>query len=258
MQNINDVYLYCNTLMRKQFSGSLSADEFNLLIPIAQLLHMRVKIGLPETYHIGLGYPAQGARRATVIIREAAQELEASQILDDQIRNFIQPILLNGANNIFQVPADYIAYRPSNYKYVWQVFNEQTEQWETKWRWVPFEFVNAGKRTYRLYAYIQKPSPEYPIISYNAGQLQVDADQLGLVNISQIQLFYVRAPKVPFRNYTTNVNDQPIYNPVGSQDLEFPNIEWEEIAQRLIKYWAIAIRETEVFQLTDKAVEGGQ
>ena len=236
----------------------MSADEFNLWMPVAQALHMRVKLGLPESYHIGTGYPAQGQRRSTLIVRESAQELEASQTLMDQIRNFEATAPITGVNNVFQVPGDYVAYRPSNYRYTFQVLNEETGLYETRWNEVPFEFVTTGQRTYRLYNYIQKPSEVYPILSYNNGALQADADQYGKVKIQSINLNYVRMPKTPLRNYTPNANDQPIYNPVGSQDLEFPNLEWEEICQRLIKYWSIAIRDTEAYQLNDKAVNTGE
>lgn len=258
LRNIDDCYLYTNLLMRKQYSGSLSADEWNLLAPIAQATYMRVKLGLTEDYKITVGYPGQGARRGTIILREAAQELEASQELSDQIRNFLTQATITGTNNLFTVPTDYIAYRPSNYRYTWQVLDEETNTYITQWALVPFEWVTSGQRTYRLYQYIKVPSPEYPIISYSNGNLQVNADTQGRVIIPSINLEYVRMPLQPIRNYTPNANDQPIYNPVGSQDFEFPNIDWEPICMKIVELWAMAIRDNEAYQMADKRIITGQ
>ena len=258
MVSIDDVYNYCNNILNKKYSGSMSPDQFNEWASTAQILHLLVKLGLPEQYKISVGYPAQGQRKALMIVREAAQEVEATMTLSDDVRPFLTVSPVNGTNNLFTVPDDYVRYRPSNYKYSYQQINPATGQSYTDWRWVPFEFVNGPERTYRLYQYIKKPNAEYPLISYQNGQLLVDADEKGEVIIPQIQLNYVRLPKVPFWNSTPNANDQPIYNPIGSVNFEFPTTEFEAIARRIIAYWAESIRDTEIVQLNEKTIQQGE
>lgn len=242
--------------MRKQYSGSMSPDTFNLWAPVAQTLHLLVKCGLPEEYKITTGYPASGQRRALMIVREAPQELEGSMTLSDEMQPFLQTTLVSGSSNLFSLPPDFVRYRPSNYKYIYQV--TENGQVTTTWRWKPLEFVTGAERNYRLDQYINKPSLDYPVISYQNGQFLVDLDLQGLVTIPQINLSYVRLPKDPVRNYTLNANDQDIYNPAGSVNFEFQKTEWEAICRRLIRYWAESIRDDDITKENFVAIQGGQ
>lgn len=258
MNDINDVYLYVNDILRKQYSGSISPDQFNRFAGAAQILHLLIKCGVPEKYLITAGYPAMGQRRSLLIVREAPQELEASMTLSDEVYPFLTDLPITGTNNLFTLPDNYMRYRPSSYKYAFQATNPATGETYTDYRNVPFEFVTGAERTYRLYQYIKRPTPEYPIISYSNGQLLVNADQKGLVIIPSILLSYVRQPVDPFWNSTPNANDQAIYNPVGSVDFEFPKTEWEAISRRIIKYWAESIRDKEVLEVNEGAINTGQ
>lgn len=236
----------------------MSNDQFNRWSVAAQQLHLLVKCGLPESYQIEVGAPAPGQRRAVVAVREAPQEIEATNTISDEMYPFLQGVTLLSNNNRFTVPPDYVRYRPSSYKKIFQVTNPETGVTYTDWKFIPLEFVSGAERSYRLDQYITKPTTEYPIISYNNNQLLVDADTRGRVIIPSIDLIYVRLPVDPFRNATMNSNDQPIYTPAGSVDFEFPKTEWEAIARRIIKYWSESIRDTEILQVNQVAINEGQ
>lgn len=258
MNNINDVYQYVSSILRKQYSGSMSNDQFNQWAGVAQQIHLLVKCGLPEDYKIDLGAPAPGQRRAVIAVRESAQEIEATNTISDEMYPFLAETTLFSTNNRFTIPPDYVRYRPSSYKKIIQGIDPTTGLTYTDWQFVPLEFVSGGDRNYRLVQYVKKPSTEYPIISYNNGELLVDADQRGQVIIPSINLIYVRLPRDPFRNATMNANDQPIYNPVGSVDFEFPKTEWIQISNRIISLWASSIRDTEIYQINKASLTTGE
>lgn len=233
MDNINDCYLYSNFLANKTQSGSITPEQFNLCADVGQLLHLKVKLGLPEEYSVDK--------------REARQEFQTTLNNSDSLRKFIvsKSATLNGAG--FDFPTDWVAFANGDYIFVEQIngVNTVTPQ--------PVEFVTIGERGLRLNDYITKPSFEYPICTYLNGQIVVNP-----TGVDRITLIYVREPVKPKWNYTVNASDQPVYNPTGSVDFEFPKIEWEQICNRIVKYWAVNLREGELYQSVDKAIQTGQ
>lgn len=233
MDNINDVYLFANMLANKLYSGAISPDEFNLCAPIGQLNHLRVRIGLPELYKVGE--------------RQAPQQLEASQMLDDVTQIFFKTSTVNSTTGLFTIPTDFLAYRPSFY---WQIYLDENGVAQKKRR--PFDFLTSGEADIKEDNYVTPPTLEYPAISYENGVLTARP-----VEIEQLELRYVRYPVTPVRNYTPNANDQDTYNATGSVSFEFQKSEWEMITQRIVKYWATKFREEGLFQVADKAATQG-
>lgn len=233
MNNINECLLFTNMLANKQYSGAISPEEFNICAPVGQLNHLRVKIGLPELYSVQL--------------RQAPQQLEASQILEDVLRDFMVSATIISTTGTFTIPTDFVAYRPSSYKYTFM------EGGIAKSKRVPLEFVTSGEADLRNDNYVTQPSIAYPIINYEDGKLVVQP----MGSIEEITLRYVKYPIDPKWNYTINANDQAVYNPVGSFNFAFPKEEWEMICERILKYWAIKFREEQLYSVADKAVNTG-
>lgn len=233
MDNINDVYLFANMLANKQYSGAISPDEFNLCAPVGQLNHLRVRMGLPEMYQVA--------------VRQAPQELEKSQMLDDVTMIFFKKATVAGNLGTYALPSDFLAYRPSFY---WQIYIDAQGNAQKKRQ--PLDFLTSGEADIRDNNYVTPPSLDYPVISYENGTITVRPE-----TIDQIDLRYVRYPAKPFRNFTPNTDDQDVYNPVGSVDFEFQKSEWEMITQRIVKYWATKFREEGLYQLADKAANSG-
>ncbi len=242
--NINSVYEFVVTEANKQYAGSLTPAQFNICAPIAQLNYMRWCLGLPEDYSQNPQY-----------YREAPMQLETTQRNDDMVLYFSNTVpLTSTGQNLFTIPTDFIAYRPSSYKFVWQ-----KDDGTTDWRWVPIEFVTSGERVIRLDDYVNKPTPDYPILSYQNGKMLVDLDVKGEISINQIQFSYIRKPLDPFRNYVLDpLTDRDTYVALGSVDFEFNVLEWEQISQRILKYWATKIREEGLFQTANMAVQTGK
>ena len=55
-------------------------------------------------------------------------------------------------------------------------------------------------------------------------------------DISEVKLTYLRRPVKPFRNYTITANDENIFDPIGSVDLEYPEIMHNDFAVIVAKY----------------------
>lgn len=234
MNDINDVYLFANFLANKTYSGSISPDEFNLCAPIAQEEYMRKNLGLPEQFQYN--------------IREARNQFQAAQINADLLRTFVVEAPVNGTGGFFPLPADYCAYGNLEYTYTYQDANQQT-QFSVQ----PIEAVTLSERALRLDNYVRKPTLRYPIWTYLNNQMRVDP-----VTITAARLQYVRYPLTPVRGYTLNLNDQDVYDSATSVQLEFPKLEWKNIAVIIVDYWATFLRDTELKQATTKMMETGQ
>jgi hypothetical protein len=77
-----------------------------------------------------------------------------------------------------------------------------------------------------------RPVRQYPVAVGNASTIQLypEVAQAG-------ELTYLRLPKDPVYAYTTNVR-QPVYNPTGSQDIEFSDVYMPNIIARIVAYAA--------------------
>lgn len=236
--NINDVYLYCNFLLNKNQSGSFNGNEFNICIDAAQQQYFRTKLGLPELYQVGG--------------REAPQQFQSTQSNSDSLRPFIVTANATKSGTGFNFPADFAAWGNNDYLYVYQ------ENGKTLSTVQPIEFVTVGERGVRLNDYNLKPTLEYPIATYINNQIVVNPK-----DITGIQIVYVRHPTTPKWDFTINANDQEVYVPIGapgstSRNLEFPVLDWENIANIAVKYISIFLRESELYQAVDKRITTGQ
>lgn len=233
LNNINDCYIFTNTVANKSQSGSLQPDAWNNLACFAVVQYQRLKLGLPEMYSVDK--------------RQAPQEIQATQAIQDSLRKFIKRVNIPISGQGFAIPADLCAFVPSSYLYVYQV-DGQTET-----TYIPLDFVTAAEWDERQQNYITKPTLEYPIATYENGQIIVAPTGIG-----SIGLRYYRYPLEPNWGYTINANDQAVYDPATSVDFEFPKLEWENICHIILKYWAIYLRGEFLYQTTEKRLITGQ
>lgn len=230
--NINDVKKYCDFILNKNQSGSMSGQEFSLSINVAQQAYLRVKLGLPETFNVQL--------------RQAPQQFQTTIENASSLRPFTVSSQLTKSGNGFTLPTNFAAWGDSNYLYaVYQNGQNQTTK-------QPIEFVNLAERSIRLNSYITQPSVEYPIATYMNNQLLVEPSDVGV-----IELVYVRYPITPVWGYTVNANDQEVYDPLTSVQLEFPNMDWQAIANLAIKYCAMFLRDGEIYQGIQQTIKEG-
>lgn len=231
--NINDVYLYVQSLLNKNQSGSISGNEFNTYINAAQQEYLRIKLGLPEEYQLGM--------------RESRQQFQATQSNSDSLRPFIVSKIVNKSGNGFDFPNDFAAWGNGDYLYV--VLEDGVNNASTQ----PVNFVTLGERATILNDYNLSPTLEYPIATYIDNQVVIDPKE-----ISKVQMIYVKYPTTPKWGFVVNDNDQEIYDPNTSVQLSFPNLEWQNIAHLTAKYAGIQIRDESVVAPIDNMIKQGQ
>jgi hypothetical protein len=70
-------------------------------------------------------------------------------------------------------------------------------------------------------------------------------------------LQYIRLPITPKWAFTVNADDQEVYDPANSVQLEFRNIEWQNIANLAIKYYSMFLRDGESYQAINQMIKEG-
>lgn len=233
LNNINDCYIFTNTVANKNQSGSLAPDNWNNLASFAVVQYQRLKLGLPELY--------------TVDKRQAPQEIQVTQAIDDSLRKFIKRTTVSKSGDGFDIPVDMAAFVPSSYLYTY------VQDGQAASTPIPLDFVTASEWNERMQNYITNPTYEYPMAMYENGQIVVAPN-----GIDTIGLRYYRYPVNPVWGYTVNASDQAVYDPLTSVDFEFPKLEWENICNIILKYWAIYLRGDLLYQTTDKRIITGQ
>jgi len=224
-------------MSNKTQSGAISPDEFNLCLEALYLEPMKVKIGLPEEYQVGMP--------------QARQAYQVSQKITDDLQRFITPKTITKAlNGYFPLPQDYVAF--SALRYVQVIAPEECDA-------PPIvidssvEIVADSELSLRLPNTITPPTFDYPIGAFYDNGIKVFPK-----DIDQIQLTYIRLPKKPFRNYTISANDENIFVPTGSVDLEYPEIMHNDFAVIVAKYFGINLKDGDLINFAQSRITQGQ
>jgi len=241
LADINDCYLFFNRELNKLQSGSIGPDEFSQFMNVAQQQYFRLKLGLPELY--------------TIEKREAPQQVQTTQVIDDSMRTFMTTPALQsnasyngfGSGSIFITPANLAALQPSGYLYTYQ--NPDGSAGATS---QPIDFVSFAELGLRLNNYITAPSNEYPVATWIDGNYVVFPG-----TIKTLTLAYYRYPVTPVFGYTVSPNDEIVYDPLTSVQLEFPNLDWENITWIAIDYAANKLREEFMKQVSEMRLRSG-
>lgn len=192
---INEAFEFCNFVINKEQQGSFTADQFNLLAPLAQLsvINNRLQAKYNEK---GMLVKGMG--------------------VNDKIREEFRPILKNPQTTtvtagVASYPGDYL-YMDAMTTTGGRIITEATPD--------EIPYLNNSQ--------IKAPSATYP--KYVIHQ---DGFNIYPTSITSIKLAYLRKPVTPFRNYTTT-NDRSVYNASGSQDFELEVLTHLEICMNIL------------------------
>lgn len=234
---INVFYKWINFMANKQQSGAVSPDEFNLCLEALSLEPLKIKLGLPEEYQIGVPF--------------ARQSYQVSQMITDDVRKFIKEVVINkNSSGYFEIPNDYILFSSMKYTFVGMADDCQAGAFtETQ----TIESVTDGELPFRLSNSIVPPTLDYPICAFYSGGIKVFPKE-----ISQVELTYVRKPVTPFRNYLVTSNDEEIFDPNGSIDFEYPEIMHNDIAVLIAKYFGINLKDADLVNFAQTRQITGQ
>jgi len=233
---IDGLYNWINFMSNKIQSGAISPDEFNLCLDALYLEPLKIKLGLPEEYQVGSPV--------------ARQSYQVSQMITDDLQPFIIQKPINKSNGYFPLPTDYVAYSSLRYTQI-----QQPDQCDEQPIVIDnsIEVVTDGELSFRLTNSVTPPTFDYPICAYYQQGIKVFPK-----DIDQIQITYVRLPKKPFRNYTITSNDEDIFNPIGSVDLEYPEIMHNDFAVIVAKYFGINLKDGDLINFAQNRQMAGQ
>lgn len=231
---ISDIFDWVTYLSNKTASGSISPEEFNLSCKVVSRELFNVKVGLPEEYLVGAPY--------------ARQAYQITQKITDDTRNFIKDVTIPKTNGFFVLPTDYAAFSSLGYQYVLNNPNGGNPISEER----NIDVVSDGELSVRLYDNVIYPTLEYPVAAYREQGILVYPKE-----INRIILTYLRYPAIPIFAYTV-VDDEYVYNPTGSVQVDFPEVLHSEFATRVARYLGINLREEQFEQYMEMRLAKGQ
>ncbi len=183
---IDEAYRLCLYVTNKNQSGkTFNPDQFNLLAKVAQMDFISKRLGnvkaLGQNATPPFGYQSN---------RKVHEDLRP--LIYGPIGIPIQP-----NTGLFQYP----------YNYIWPDSIHKLD-WTQIWEVASDEYPQVKK------SQVLPPSEDYPVVVHRGPYGFIDPYTIGTFGMT-----YVRAPVDPYWNYTV-VNDEPVYNPVGSVDFQ--------------------------------------
>lgn len=231
---VEELFRFVNFVSNKNESGAIGPDEFNNVLQVVNIDYFKELYGLPEEYQPGRPLP-----------RKAWQ---MTQKITDDLGRFLKSENLVVTNGYADLPADYVHASSMMYNFVKTSKCGTT----TKKCSVPVEFVNDDEYNKRLCHSIAKPSYRYPIYTREEDRLKFAPE-----DIDSVHLNYLRLPEKPERAYTV-VNDESVYDPGNSTQLDWPETTHNDIAIRVLAYFGIHLREGELAQAVKQRQIQGQ
>lgn len=239
--NIGDLYTWFNILAKKQLSGAIKPDDFNIALNAVNIDFFALKIGLPDEYQPGLPLPRQA--------------YEVTTRITDDIKHLRKkvPVAKDATTQLFLQPSDYGAFSSLRYPFV-KNQNGMAVAYDRN-----IDMLTDEEYNYAVGAALSKPSLKKPKACYLNGGWEVKPDTIQLITLT-----YLRFPNTPVRAYTV-VNDEDIYSPGpapgfpnGSTQLDWPVTCHNDFIIRLGKYFGLYLREDEMVRFLDQRQFRGQ
>lgn len=216
--SIDTVKKYTEYLVRKNNSGYLSPDQFNLIINRASKTIFVKRTGNPHDYRAGSPVPQMGFQITQKITEDLKRFQENSNLILDNNGRVNYP-----SDLAYTIPGlFYLTYKNGASKYV------------------PIEIIDKDKEGYRLSSVIVEPTKSLPIAIFENTYIQVYPS-----GISNIKFPYLRYPVDAMWAFTV-VNGRPVYNPTNSINLEWEDLVINDIIMQALKSIGISIKDADV------------
>jgi len=216
--SIDTVRNYVQYLVRKNNSGALDPDQFNLIINRASKDEFVNRVGNPHQYVPGKPIPQMGFQ----ITQKITEDLKVFQtnenlIIDNQGR----------------------ATYPSDLAYTIPGLGYKTQRNGSVF-YAPIEVLDKDKEFYRLRSNIVPPTREHPVAIFENTYIQFYP-----INIANISFPYLKYPTEAVWA-STIVNGRPVYDPANSVDLEWEDLVVNDIVIRALSSIGISIKDADV------------
>ena len=220
--NVDEIKKWVEFELNKNQSGNtLNKDEYNLALSMANASYFKTKYGLPEEYQPGKPLP----RQAWAVTQENIDAMTPF-LMGKGGRDL--PQLKIDINGFASYPSDYVHHSAIRY-------NGR-----------PVEVISNDVIGDRVSSPIVYPDKKYPVCSFYAGYIRFYPADLGYVDMD-----YLRFPATPVWAATI-LNDEYVYNPAGSTQLEWPVQTHQDLAALVLQYASINIRDFNVEQLSQR------
>lgn len=195
---IDQAYRFCSFVFNKNQSGNITPEQFNMLAPIMQMSLINDRLGNVKKYQPGAPVPPYGFN------------------MNDKTREELRPISV--PPTVTSVTTG-VATIPTGLLYLDTITVNGRLATETTDDEIALLNISATK----------PPTVQYPkYVRHQTGLM------IYPTSITSIRLSYIRTPAVPIWNYTV-VNDEPVYNPSGSQDFEVSPMARLEVCWNIMK-----------------------
>lgn len=218
--NVNQLKEFIYSIANKDQSGNLpTPEQFNLYLARANEDKFRIEYGLRE---------------------QAGNEKfwQASQNTTDALSKFVVfGALTSVAQGKFSLPANYV--------------HMSSLSWFNGTKRVSVMIINDDEYANLISNPIIPPTNDYPIARFVSYQVWTDPP------LPSLDASYLRMPVTPVWGYNI-VNDEPVYDPATSVQLEWADIYHIDFAAIILGYMGIQFREQELEQYAIKVQQTGQ
>lgn len=225
---VEDIRNWVNFELNKHQSGNtLDKDEYNLCLSWANQQYFKKKYGLPEEYRPGQPLPAQA--------------FQVTQKIIDDMRPFL---LSKGGKNLpkLVIDKDGFANYPKDYIHLSSI----------RYGNYPIQNVSNDVLGDKLSSAIVAPTKKYPICCFYSDYIKFYPEDLGFVDFD-----YIRMPITPIWGADI-INDEYVYNPQKSVQLEWPEQTHTDIANLILGYASINLRDFQMTQLSENYKQKGE
>lgn len=224
---IDLVYKTVTTIINKENNGYVSPDEFN---KIANFVQEKIFKGYFEDHNRDDNRDHYGRVSKGYSNLPFNQRQKINQFSDEQI-------LVNSGNQFYELPDNLY-------------FIEDDGLYTTSGSVV--EEVERREIGYLLSS-ISKPTTLYPIYTRYPNRVKVYPAEL----IEDINLRYLRKPNQPKWTYFVLPDGNPAFNPTANdfQDFELHESEFSNIVLKILMFFGVNLRESEVIQVANAVAE---
>jgi hypothetical protein len=212
---IDEVYKFVQFMANKEQRGYVKPSEFNMLSKRAQLDVIKEKVGKPSPTAGVIGYK------------------DTAQLSDELYPVTVFESNLTVSGDLFTFPANYL-----HFVSLWYGGNS-------------VEMISLGELYKRRSSSLVFPSLDSPVGVIEENGVRIFTDTLGASDTTfTARLNYIKKPSDPNWAYNT-VNSIEIYNSSGSTQLTLADSTHKEIANRILGYIGVNLREAEIITYSE-------
>ena len=237
---IDELYRFVKFMANKEQRGFVTITEFNLLATRAQLDVIQDRHGK----YTSMGNPAtigfDATHSALEDIRRLVDTFDSVYRTDS---HWWYPISATGSSVTEYDVSSTGAGTTSGTRLMLYFLTLQVDGKNV-------EILTQDQLTGRLNSHLLGPSIDSPVACmFDSGfKIWISSDQNNDISDGDVKVTYIKIPKPPVWGYTQVQSGNAVYNASTSTQLTLPEHTHNEVAQRILSYIGISLREPEVQQ----------